>query len=201
MEKTVFLESKKAMSASHVLHTHPEMFYLLASEGDCAIINANDAFKDYTSHIRPKYFSEIVGVEVELEDVDAALKKAKKKKPDPVKFYCQVRSKSGSFKFVEWYVWNYSGLYHFSGQKIMDSSNRTTIEFERMDALLEDFKHALEHDFGQPLTSLKGVIRLALGESNPKEKEQLLKLVEETTDKVIEEWGKISNRIHRKLKP
>lgn len=201
MEKTVILESKKTMSASHVLHTHPEMFYLLASEGDCAIINANDAFKDYTSHIRPKYFSDIVGVDVEIEDVNEALRRAKKKKPDPHRFYCQVRSKSGVFKFVEWYVWNYSGIYHFSGQRIVDLSNRTTIEYERMEALLEDFKHALEHDFGQPLTSLKGVIRLALNESNTKEKEQLLKIMEETTDKVIEAWGSISSRIHRKLKP
>ena len=200
MLKSVNLDIEMTMASSHVLHTHPEMFYLIASEGNCAIITVNDAFKDYVSHIKPQSFSDIVGVDTELEDVQKALQKSKKNKPEPVKFYCQVRGKNGILKFVEWYVWSYSGLYHFSGQRMVDATNRTAIEAERLEAMLEDFKHALEHDLGQPITSLSRIVSLILQEADDKERTSLLRLLEETNNKIVVAWNDISNRVHRKLR-
>jgi len=140
-------------------------------------------------------------VDVELEDVNQALKKAKKKKPDPQRFYCQVRSKSGVFKFVEWYVWNFSGNYYFTGQRVPDFSSRKSIESERKDFLLEDFTHAIDHEMGQPIKSLSGVIELMLRSNSKGEDKALLSLLKDTADKLAEAWTQTSNRIHRKLSP
>lgn len=189
-----------AMSTTYILNYSIDLFYIVCDQKG-VIISGNDLFREYTSHIKPKKFKDILADDSDIEDSINAIKKACQKSPDPVRFYAKTKQKSGSVKWVLWNVYCILDSLHFVGVQLVDVSSISAHDYERKKTLLEEFRFMLSHELRQPLTSVAGLVKLLIEEkiTDENERENLLKMVNESVLKLDESIKLLVNKAAREL--
>lgn len=169
------------MSTVYILENSLDLFYVV-TDSDGGIVSANDLFKAYSSHIKPKNIIDIVSNQSERETLLNAVKKAKERTPEPMRVYAATKQKNNSERFNVWNIYSIMGAIHFIGFQLIDVTSITAHEYERQRVLLEEFRFMLSHELRQPLTSVSGLVRLLNGSSThtDAEKSDLLKMLNES---------------------
>lgn len=172
------------MSSSYIIKTSIDLIYVVCDKS-AAIISGNELYKEYTSHIRPENFIELMAEETDIEDYQESILRAKKISPLPVRLYAKTKQKTGSARWVLWNVYYIIESLHFIGIPLIDVTSKTSYEFEKQKKLLEDFRFILSHELRQPLTSLSGLI-LLLSESDNKETKEIIEMINDSVRKLDE---------------
>ncbi len=169
------------MSTVYILENSLDLFYVV-TESDGTIVSANELFKHYASHIKPKNIVDIVSSAEDKETLIEAVKRAKDKQPEPSRVYARTKQKNLSERFNVWNIYNIMGAVHFIGFQLVDVTSISAHEHERQRVLLEEFRFMLSHELRQPLTSVSGLVKLISGNKSISEKERddLLKMLEDS---------------------
>ena len=188
------------MSTTYILNYSIDLFYVV-SDQKSVIISGNDLFREYTSHIKPKKFKDILADDSDVEDSISSIKKACLKSPEPVRFYAKTKQKSGSVKWVLWNVYCILDSLHFVGVQLVDVSSISAHDYERNKTLLEEFRFMLSHELRQPLTSVAGLVKLLINENitDAAERQNLLKMVNDSVEKLDDSIKKLVNKAAREL--
>ena len=145
------------MATIYLLENSLDVLYACC-EQDGKIVKTNELLREFTSHIKPVNFLDIVS-EADKDDFIAAIGKAKSHKPNPVRAYARTRTKTGADRFCVWNVYDMGKLY-IKGYQLFDVTSVTAHEYERLKQLLSDANFSVSHEIRQPLTSLQGLIDL-----------------------------------------
>jgi len=190
------------MSTVYILENSLDLFYVV-TDSDGGIVSANDLFKAYSSHIKPKNIIDIVSNESERETLLNAVKKAKERTPEPMRVYAATKQKNNSERFNVWNIYSIMGAIHFIGFQLVDVTSITAHEYERQRVLLEEFRFMLSHELRQPLTSVSGLVRLLNGSSThtDAEKSDLLKMLNESVLNLDEAVKALVKKATRQLWP
>ena len=190
------------MSTVYILENSLDLFYVV-TDSDGGIVSANDLFKAYSSHIKPKNIIDIVSNESERETLLNAVKKAKERTPEPMRVYAATKQKNNSERFNVWNIYSIMGAIHFIGFQLIDVTSITAHEYERQRVLLEEFRFMLSHELRQPLTSVSGLVRLLNGSSThtDAEKSDLLKMLNDSVVNLDEAVKALVKKATRQLWP
>jgi signal transduction histidine kinase len=188
------------MSTVYILENSLDLFYVV-TDSDGGIVSANDLFKAYSSHIKPKNIIDIVSTESERETLLNAVKKAKERTPEPMRVYAATKQKNNSERFNVWNIYSIMGAIHFIGFQLIDVTSITAHEYERQRVLLEEFRFMLSHELRQPLTSVSGLVRLLNGSSThtDAEKSDLLKMLNDSVVNLDEAVKALVKKATRQL--
>jgi nitrogen-specific signal transduction histidine kinase len=149
------------MSIQYLLHNSIDLLYVTA-DSDGKIVFSNDLFKEYTSHIQPKKISDFIPDNVDMEEMVAAIEKAKKIPYDAVRVYVKIKQKNQVLRWNLFNVYFILNSIHLVGFPIVDVTSITSHEFERQKTLLEDLRFMLSHEIRQPLTAIAGLVDMML---------------------------------------
>lgn len=190
------------MSTVYILENSLDLFYVV-TDSNGGIVSANDLFKAYSSHIKPKNIIDIVSNESERETLLNAVKKAKERTPEPMRVYAATKQKNNSERFNVWNIYSIMGAIHFIGFQLIDVTSITAHEYERQRVLLEEFRFMLSHELRQPLTSVSGLVGLLNGSSThtDAEKSDLLKMLNESVLNLDEAVKALVKKATRQLWP
>lgn len=190
------------MSTVYILENSLDLFYVV-TDSDGGIVSANDLFKAYSSHIKPKNIIDIVSNESERETLLNAVKKAKERTPEPMRVYAATKQKNNSERFNVWNIYSIMGAIHFIGFQLIDVTSITAHEYERQRVLLEEFRFMLSHELRQPLTSVSGLVRLLNGSSThtDAEKSDLLKMLNDSVVNLDEAVKALVKKATRQIWP
>lgn len=175
------------MSSLYILENSIDLFYVVTDRSG-SILTANDLFNEYSSHIKPKNIADISATDADRDDVLAAIEKARNKAPEPIRVYARTKQKNSGLRYNMWNIYAILDCFHFIGIQLVDVTSINSHEHERQKILLEEFRFMLSHELRQPLTSIGGLVRMLLAhkETSPKEREQLVKMIEESVNKLDE---------------
>lgn len=148
------------MATIYLLENSLDVLYACC-EQDGKIVKTNELLREFTSHIKPNNFLDIVS-DADKDDFIAAISKAKSHKPNPVRAYARTRTKTGADRFCVWNVYDMGKLY-IKGYQLFDVTSVTAHEYERLKQLLTDASFNASHDIRQPLSSLIGLIDILKG--------------------------------------
>jgi signal transduction histidine kinase len=172
------------MSARYIIKNSIDIIYLV-SDKSTKIISGNELYKEYTSHIRPENFIDLMAEETDIEDFNESILRAKRIGPLPVRLYAKTKQKTGSSRWVLWNIYYIIESFHFIGIPLVDVTSRTSYEFEKQKKLLEDFRFILSHELRQPLTSLSGLI-VMLSDCDNKENQEIIAMINDSVLKLDE---------------
>ena len=144
----------------YLLENSLDMMYACC-EQDGKIVKSNELLRQFTSHISPNNFLDIVS-EADKDDFIAQTNKAKADKPNPKRAYSRTRTKTGADRFCVWNIYD-MGRLHIKGYQLFDVTSVTAHEYERLKQLLTDASFNASHDIRQPLSSLIGLIDILKG--------------------------------------
>jgi len=152
------------MATRYILSDSPDLLYVITDlEGQ--IINCNDLFTEYCSHIKPKKLSDLMSEDSDVDEFVSKVKLSIEKSPLPIRLYAKTRQKNLSNRWIRWTVYCILGSLHFVGTELTDVTSISSHEYERQKKLLDDFRFMLSHELLQPLTSIEGLVKLALQDS------------------------------------
>lgn len=173
------------MASLHILESSIDLFYVI-TDTDGRIVTSNDLFKEYSSHIKPTNILDIAAQDSDRDDLIAAIGKAKKSSPDPVRAYAKTKQKMASERYNMWNVYSIVDMLHFIGIQLVDVTSISSHEYERQKILLEEFRFTLSHELRQPLTSIGGLVKM-LNEhtwATDQEREGILRMLGNSVDKL-----------------
>lgn len=195
------------MSVTHIVEKHPEWLYVV-TDIECKIIKQNESFKDFAVHIRPRSFLDIVTDKKDLDDVLAAIEKAKSKQAEPVRFFCQTKQIDNTMSWGKWHVFFIIDKLHFCGTDRSDIGSISTYEAAYSEKTIEFIKHFLNHDLRQPLSSINGVITMLVNEGSKqemilltqKDNYEMLLMTKGLTDELGEKLDRLIKKVGREPK-
>lgn len=173
------------MASLHILESSIDLFYVITDK-DGAIVTSNDLFREYSSHIKPVNILDIAAQDSDRDELIAAIGKARKHAPDPVRAYAKTKQKMASERYNMWNVYAIVDMLHFIGIQLVDVTSISSHEYERQKILLEEFRFTLSHELRQPLTSIGGLVKMINEHTwaTDQEREGLMKMLEDSVDKL-----------------
>jgi hypothetical protein len=173
------------VSSLYILENSIDLFYVV-TDRDGLILTSNDLFSEYSSHIKPVNIADISATDSDCDEVISAIKKAKDKTPEPIRFYAKTKQKNGALRYNLWNIYAILDCYHFIGIQLVDVTSITSHEHERQKILLEEFRFMLSHELRQPLTSIGGLVRMLVQHRGASENErlELVKMIEDSVNRL-----------------
>lgn len=183
------------MSVRYILSDSPDLLYSVTDlEG--LIVNSNELFNEYCSHIKPKKLSDLMSEDSDLDEYILKVQKAKEKNPLPVRLYSKTKQKNGSNHWILWNIYCILGSLHFVGIQMTDVTSISAHEYERQKKLLDDFRFMLSHELLSPLSSIDGLVKLAI-QDNPDSTEFML--MDECVQKLKVSFHQLVKKAAREL--
>jgi nitrogen-specific signal transduction histidine kinase len=187
------------MSIQYILHNSIDLLYVTA-DADGNIVFANDLFKEYTSHIQPKTISDFIPDNVDMDEMVAAIEKAKKTPYDAVRVYVKIKQKNQTLRWNLFNVYFILNSIHLVGFPILDVTSITNHEFEKQKTLLEDLRFMLSHEIRQPLTAIAGLVDMMLQNTQTEiNNTDLLKMMKDSAKRLDEAIQRIVKKSTRQL--
>ena len=183
------------MSERYILSDSPDLLYSV-TDLDGLIVSSNELFNEYCSHIKPKKLSDLMSEDSDLDEYVIRVKKAKDKSPEAVRLYSKTKQKNGSNHWILWNIYCILGLLHFVGIQMTDVTSISAHEYERQKNLLDDFRFMLSHELLSPLSSIDGLVKLAI-QDNPDSTE--FKLMDECVQKLKGSFHQLVKKAAREL--
>jgi hypothetical protein len=195
------------MSVIHIVDKHPEWLYAI-TDTECKILKSNEAFKDFTVHIRPTKFSDIVSDKKDLDHMLEAIEKAKEKPLEPIKFFFQTKQIDHTMHWGKWFVFFIAGKFYFCGNDRSDIGSMITYEAVSREKLLEYVNRFINHDIRQPLTSIMGVINVLVTDGTneemllltPKDNFEMIVMAKAMVEDMDEKLNTLIKKLGREMK-
>jgi len=196
------------MSVVHIVEKHPEWLYAI-TDVEGKIVRSNESFKDFTVHIRPSKFSDIVSDKKDLDLMLEAVEKAKVKPYEPIKFFCQTKQIDHTMHWGKWHVFFITGKLHFCGTDRSDIGSLATHEAISAEKLIQYINHVLNHDLRQPLTSINGVVNMLVNDGTDeelllltqKENFEMLVMAKDMAEDLDTKLNALIKKVGREMKP
>jgi nitrogen-specific signal transduction histidine kinase len=161
---------------------------------------ANDLFKEYTSHIQPKKINDFIPDNVDMDEMVAAIERAKKIPYDAVRVYIKIKQKNQVLRWNLFNVYFILNSIHLVGFPIVDVTSITSHEFERQKTLLEDLRFMLSHEIRQPLTAIAGLVDMMLQNTNSEiNNTDLLQMMKDSSKRLDEAIQRIVKKSTRQI--
>lgn len=196
------------MSATHIVEKHPEWLYAVTDMAG-NIVKSNESFKEFTIHIRPRQFFDIVTDKKDLDYILEAIEKAKAKKGEPVRFLCQTKNIDSVPSWGRWYVYCFTEKLFFAGSDRNDIHSISTHEASFTEKTLQFVNHVLNHDIRQPLSSINGVVDMLVEEGTKeemilltqKDNFEMLSMVKGSVDELKSKVDMLIKKVGRETRP
>lgn len=196
------------MSVVHIVEKHPEWLFVVTDiEGK--ILKSNEAFKEFSIHIRPSSFLDIVSDKTDLDLILEVIERAKARPYEPFKFFCQTKQIDHTMHWGKWYVYCISGKLSFAGTDRSDIGTLASYEAIASEKLIQYINHVLNHDLRQPLTSISGVVNVLVEEGTneemllltQKDNYEMLVMAKDMTQNLDKSLSALIKKVGREMKP
>ena len=196
------------MSSTHIVEKHPEWLYVVTDiEGK--ILKSNEAFRDFTVHIRPSRFSDIVSDKKDLDLMLDAVERSKDKLYEPIRFFCQTKQIDHTMHWGKWHVFSMGQKLHFCGTDRSDIGTLASHEAIASEKLIQYINHVLNHDIRQPLTSINGVVNMLVEQGTneemilltQKDNFEILTMAKDMVENVDKSLTALIKKVGREIKP
>ncbi len=196
------------MSVVHIVEKHPEWLYVVTDiEGK--ILKSNESFRDFTIHIRPSKFLDIVSDKTDLDLILEAVERAKAKPYEPFKFFCQTKQIDHTMHWGKWYVYCMGDKLSFCGTDRSDIGTLASHEAVASEKLIQHINHVLNHDVRQPLTSINGVVNMLVDQGTneemllltQKDNFEILTMAKDMVENVDKSLTALIKKVGREMKP